>query len=150
MVLKLHHVLPFLMILFLSTSCHTHSKHRTNYLMGFCGEKIGLPLTEAVGAVRDKFHNVADGDRIINLIPDEAYKKLLYEPKTKYAKPHYLPYQGCCLHLEIEPCEAKRLKEFWDKIQPGDRIRVKGVWTRDPHRHPWMEIHPVLEGEISN
>jgi hypothetical protein len=119
--------------------------------MGFCGEKINLELTEAVGVARNKFYNIVngDGDRIINLIPEESYKYLLYEKTGRYGKkPRYLPYDGCCLHLEIEPCEATRLKEFWENIKPGDRIRVKGVWTKDPHGHPWMEIHPVLEGKI--
>ncbi|MBL7684783.1 MAG: hypothetical protein JNK65_01975 [Deltaproteobacteria bacterium] len=129
-----------------------HPRLRSNALMGWCHQPITLPLHEVKGVVQGKFENLEDGDRVIDVIPEAEYEYLLYEIKNRYEKgpPKFLPRkQSCerCLHLEIEKCEAPSLKQVWESLQPGDRIRAKGVWTKDPHGHPWMELHPVLELE---
>lgn len=139
----------FLACLLITGAACRHALRRTNFLYGFCGERIKTPLTEVVGRVVSKWPS-EDGDLIINLEPEAGFRRLLYEVKWSYeaGNPRYLPFRDCCLHLEIEPCEREKLEGFWNQVKGGDRIWVKGVWIQDPHGHGWMEIHPVMEGRI--
>lgn len=138
-----------MLMMVVSIACHQPHR-RSNYVWGFCGQKIDVPLTEAIGRVASKEYNRGDGDHIIDIEPEEPYRRLLYERKSRYegGEPKYLPHNDCCLHVEIESCEWEQLKGFWNDVKVGDRVRVKGVWTKDPHGHSWMEIHPVFEAEI--